>query len=88
MLRGRRWPRMVNFRLIITAVIALVSIAVPAYGTALLFGPELAAIVAVCIALGIGGGRWVAASQSDGSTGGNPNRGRRRQSKGAQGRDR
>lgn len=78
---------MVEVKLIITAIIALVAIAVPAYLTAMFLSPAIGAIVAVCITLGIAGGRYVAAQQAGGN-GGSANRGRARQSKGARGRDR
>lgn len=78
---------MVNYRLAISAVIAIAAIAIPAYGATVFFGWAIGAIVAIGIAIGIGGGRYLAAQRSGASTG-SANRGRARRSKGASGRER
>lgn len=80
---------MVDLRFVLTAVLSLVAIAVPAYAVAALLNPFLGVIVAISMALGIGGGRWLATKFGGGggqqrSTG----RTQGRQSKGARGGDR
>lgn len=79
---------MVDLRFALTVILALVAVAIPAYVTTLFAGWELGAVVAVSVALGIGGGRWVMAQQQGGSQPSSPTRGRRQQSKGARSRDR